>query len=96
MTGEPVGIWCRARRLLIGAGYVDIGWLHMGFRPAFGYRRVWELLVDAGRLIAAHDRSAPSPRSAEPACGTSVPPGCPVHHQRCRCLQFRKFSRNPP
>jgi len=45
-------------RLLIGAGYVDIGRLHMGFRPAFGYRRVWELVFNAGRLVAAHDRSA--------------------------------------
>lgn len=45
-------------RLLIGAGYVDIGRLHMGFRPAYGFQRVWELAFDTGRLTTAHERSA--------------------------------------
>jgi hypothetical protein len=45
-------------RLLIGAGYVDIGRLHMGFHPAYGFQRVWELAFEAGRLTAAHERSA--------------------------------------
>jgi hypothetical protein len=45
-------------RLLIGAGYVDIGRLHMGFRPAYGFQRVWELAFGAGRLTTAHERSA--------------------------------------
>jgi hypothetical protein len=45
-------------RLLIGAGYVDIGWLNMGFRPAYGFQQVWELAFDAGRLTTVHERSA--------------------------------------
>ncbi|MET7394071.1 hypothetical protein ABZS66_11300 [Dactylosporangium sp. NPDC005572] len=45
-------------RLLIGGGYVDIGRLHMGFRPAYGFQRVWELAFDAGRLTTAQERSA--------------------------------------
>ena len=45
-------------RLLIGAGYADIGRLNMGFPPAYGFQRVWELIFDAGRLIIAHERSS--------------------------------------
>lgn len=52
---EPVAF---TGRLLIGAGYVDIGRLHMGFRPAYGFQRVWELAFNAGRFTSADERSA--------------------------------------
>ncbi|GAA1513437.1 hypothetical protein GCM10009827_030010 [Dactylosporangium maewongense] len=45
-------------RLLVGAGIAGIGFLHMGFRPAYGYERVAELRFDGGVRTAAHDRSA--------------------------------------
>ncbi|GAB7047252.1 hypothetical protein JCM9534A_23780 [Catenuloplanes indicus JCM 9534] len=45
-------------RLLIGAGYADIDYLHMGFRPAYGFQRVWELVFDVGRLTDVSERSA--------------------------------------
>ncbi len=45
-------------RLLVGADVVSIGRLHMGFRPAYGFARVWELTFDGGGLTAAADRSA--------------------------------------
>ncbi|WP_327003932.1 hypothetical protein OHA72_54265 [Dactylosporangium sp. NBC_01737] len=51
----PVGF---TGRLLIGAEPVSIGYLHMGFRPAYGFARVWELAFDGGALTAAADRSA--------------------------------------
>ncbi len=45
-------------RLLLGAGPVHIGYLNMGFRPAWLFERVHELAVDHGRITATHDRSA--------------------------------------
>ena len=51
----PVGF---TGRLLVGAGIARIGHLHMGFRPAYGFERIAELVFDGGVLTAAHDRSA--------------------------------------
>jgi hypothetical protein len=51
---RPVGF---TGRLLIGADEVHVGYLNMGFLPAWLYARVHELAFDAGRLTAAHDRS---------------------------------------
>ena len=45
-------------RLLLGAGPVHIGYLNMGFRPAWLFERVHELALDHGRITATHDRSA--------------------------------------
>jgi hypothetical protein len=44
-------------RLLVGAGYVDVGRIGMGFLPAWTYRRVLELTFTAGRCVAARNRS---------------------------------------
>jgi hypothetical protein len=44
-------------RLLLGADPADLGYLNMGFRPAWLYERVQEVAFDAGVLTAAHDRS---------------------------------------
>jgi len=43
--------------LLCGDFIADL-YVHMGFHPAWKYRRVHELIFDAGRLTAAADRSA--------------------------------------
>ena len=51
----PVGF---TGRLLVGSEAVSIGRLHMGFRPAYGFARVWELTFDDGDLTAAADRCA--------------------------------------
>ncbi|MGC9668456.1 hypothetical protein ACNTMW_18110 [Planosporangium sp. 12N6] len=45
-------------RLLLGAGPVHVGYLNMGFRPAWLYQRVHEVTFDAGALTSARDRSA--------------------------------------
>lgn len=45
-------------RLLIAAGSAKVGYLNMGFRPAWLYHRVYELVFQQGRLTSAHDRSA--------------------------------------
>lgn len=44
--------------LLIAADFIVKLYVHMGFHPAWKYERVHELLFDAGRLTAHHDRSA--------------------------------------
>jgi len=44
-------------RLLVGAGYVDVGQLAMGFPPAWLYQRVHELHLTKGRLTSTHNRS---------------------------------------
>jgi hypothetical protein len=45
-------------RLLLGDDYVHVGYLHMGFTPAWLYANVRELIFDGGRLVGAYDRSA--------------------------------------
>jgi hypothetical protein len=45
-------------RLLLGAEYVPVGYLHMGFLPAWLYADIVEVVFDTGRFVACHDRSA--------------------------------------
>jgi hypothetical protein len=45
--------------LLLGAGFIEELYVHMGFHPAWKYKTVLELTFDDGRLDAAHDRSEP-------------------------------------
>jgi len=45
-------------RLLLCAGYMHVGYLHMGFNPAWLYSRVHEISFEAGRVTSRHDRSA--------------------------------------
>lgn len=45
-------------RLLLGDEFVPAGYLNMGFLPAWCYADVLEVVFDAGRLVASHDRSA--------------------------------------
>lgn len=45
-------------RLLLAAGYVHVGYLNMGFRPAWLYERIYEVAFESGRQTWAHDRSA--------------------------------------
>jgi hypothetical protein len=45
-------------RLLVGDSELGGGYVNMGFTPAWRYETVYELVLDAGRLSAAHDRSA--------------------------------------
>jgi hypothetical protein len=43
--------------LLIGDGFIDELYVHMGFHPAWKFRRVHELIIIDGRVIRTHDRS---------------------------------------
>jgi hypothetical protein len=45
-------------RLLVGARDEHVGYLNMGFYPAWLYRRVWELRFTGGRLTRCRNRSA--------------------------------------
>lgn len=44
-------------RMLLGVGFVHIGYLNMGFQPAWLFKQVYEVAFEAGRLIRARDRS---------------------------------------
>jgi hypothetical protein len=43
--------------LLLGAGFIDALYVHMGHHPAWKYTTVLELTFDDGRLTVVHDRS---------------------------------------
>jgi hypothetical protein len=43
--------------LLIGHGFIDDLYAHMGFHPAWKFRRVHELIFEGGQLLEAFDRS---------------------------------------
>ncbi|GAA2713009.1 hypothetical protein [Actinoplanes palleronii] len=76
-------------RLLIGAGFTDIGRLHMGLRPAYGFARVWELRFDQGRLELAHDRTADLAVVRDRLADTD--PG-PAHGEEAKDWIRRSFS----
>lgn len=44
--------------MLLGQGFIDRLYVHMGFHPAWKYTRVVELRLDGGRLVDQCDRSA--------------------------------------
>lgn len=44
--------------LLLGVDFIDEMYVHMGFHPAYKYRRVLELIFDQGRLMEETDLSA--------------------------------------
>ena len=43
--------------ILIADGFIQELYVHMGFHPAWKYKRVHELIFEAGKLQAAHDRT---------------------------------------
>ena len=44
--------------VLLGKHFIEELYIHMGFAPAWKYRRVLELIFESGRLLRAHDRSS--------------------------------------
>lgn len=44
--------------LLLCSGFIEAHYVHMGFHPAWKYRKVTEILLKGGHLTEAHDRSA--------------------------------------
>lgn len=45
-------------RILIGTGFIQELYVHMGFQPAWRYRSVFELTFERGRLLEERDVSA--------------------------------------
>jgi hypothetical protein len=43
--------------LLLGAGFIQGLYVHMGFHPVWKFRQVIELIFDGGRLSDSHDHS---------------------------------------
>jgi hypothetical protein len=44
--------------LLLADGFIQKLYVHMGFHPAWKYKKVYELIFENGLLIAEYDRSA--------------------------------------
>jgi len=61
--GETAEYWpIRVRQpftggLLLGAGFIEALYVHMGHQPAWKYETVLELTFDGGRLVVVRDRS---------------------------------------
>ena len=51
--------------LLLGAGFVQSTYVHMGFHPAWKFEQVAELLAEGGRVTAVADRSEEMARLRE-------------------------------
>lgn len=43
--------------IVLARGFIDELYVHMGFHPAWKYKRVCELLFENGTLLQTHDRS---------------------------------------
>jgi hypothetical protein len=61
--------------MLIGDGFIQQMYVHMGFHPAYKYRVVHELLFEAGRLASATDQSDNMERVRRSVAGRSLQPG---------------------
>ncbi|HVF53706.1 MAG TPA: hypothetical protein VNC78_08890 [Actinomycetota bacterium] len=44
-------------RLLIARGFIQSLYRHMGFHPAWKFEEAWQLEINEGRLVEAHDTS---------------------------------------
>ena len=87
--GETAEYWpIRVRQpftggLLLGAGFIEELYVHMGHQPAWKYTTVLELTFDGGRLTVVHDRSElMAQRRAEYATRTTTDPlpwAAPLH-----------------
>ena len=61
--------------LLLGADFIEEMYVHMGFHPAYKYRRVVELSFAEGRLAEARDVSEAMARFREDIEGRPMQPG---------------------
>jgi len=43
--------------LLLGRGFINETYVHMGFHPAYGFRHVVELALNEGQVVSGVDRS---------------------------------------
>ena len=65
--------------LLLGTGFIEDLYVHMGFHPGWKYRKVHELIIENGRVVQEADRSGEmselrrwlAERPLKPGVGTS-------------------------
>ena len=74
LSGVPVPLEFTGG-LLLAREFIDELYVHMGFHPAWKYREVRELVFDAGKLAAAHDRSADMAEARKRFAGSDMPTG---------------------
>jgi hypothetical protein len=85
--------------LLLGDGFIWEMHVHMGFAPAYKFRVVYELVFDAGRLTAEHDRSAQMAEFREMLLARSLRPDSTASEadilqwiKRCFSLEYKGFG----
>jgi hypothetical protein len=78
--------------LLIADGFIDELYVHMGFHPAWKYRRVHELVIDGGRVIRTLDRSEEIAAVRETMAGRDRPD--PDDRDRLKSWIARTFERD--
>ena len=84
--------------LLLGDGFIQKMYVHMGYHPAYKFKVVHELVFDAGRLTEEHDRSAQmaefrgmlSVRALEPD-GPASRAEIEAWVKRCFSLEYKGF-----
>jgi hypothetical protein len=78
--------------LLIADGFIHELYVHMGFHPAWKFRRVHELIIENGRVTGTHDRSDEIAAVRETMAGRDRPD--PVAGDSLRSWIARTFERD--
>lgn len=79
--------------LLLGEGFIDALYVHMGFHPAYKYRVVHELIFEAGRVVRVADQSAAMKKIRERLKGKPLKPGAGASHEELTKWIAGTFSR---
>jgi hypothetical protein len=80
--------------LLIGNDFVRSLYVHMGFHPAYTYRKVHELLFEDGRLVKEADRSLEMAEYRAAIESTAQEPADLEDQERLRQWIEQRFSRH--
>jgi hypothetical protein len=82
--------------LLLGDGFIEELYVHMGFHPAWKFRQVHELVFEKGRVVKEADRSAEMAGFREMIAGRSLGPRDPDNREeierwikRCFSLEYK-------
>ena len=79
--------------LLLALDFIWDLYLHMGFHPAWKYRRVIELVFVSGRLKAAHDRSEAMEQIRKDVASADLSPGVSADEETLTRWIERCFDR---
>jgi hypothetical protein len=78
--------------LLLGAGFIEELYVHMGFHPGWKFRKVHELIFDKGRVVEETDRSDEMAEFREMIAGRPLGPRDPDNQEEIKQWIERCFS----